>query len=205
MPKKFTEQEKELIRAKLIQTGRKLFEVFGLQKTSVADITKPISIAQGSFYLFYDSKESLYLEIVQKEEERIRASMFDRYLANEPMTRDRFRRFLRDSIRSIEESPIMRQLYDEQTVESLFRKLPPEMLEAHFSEDAGALAPFLERGQKEGWLADKNPETIVSLIRSLVLFALQKQRIGERHFEATLDLLIECIAQGLIVDKENTL
>ncbi|WP_199618951.1 TetR/AcrR family transcriptional regulator [Paenibacillus alkalitolerans] len=205
MPKKFTDQEKVRIQAKLKETGKRLFEALGLQKTSVADITKPTGIAQGSFYLFYESKEALYFEIVQEEEERIRKQLFDSYLESGTMTRERFRQFVRESVRTIEQSPVLRQLYDEQLVETLFRKLPPELLEAHFAEDANALAPFLERGRREGWLADKDPETVVSLIRSLVLFVLQKERIGERHYEATLELLIECVAKGLIVEKGDPL
>lgn len=204
MPKKFSDEEKERIRAKLIETGKRLFSSLGLQKTSVVDLTKPIGIAQGSFYLFYDSKESLYMDIVALEEERVRTSVFDRYLADGAMTRNKFAEFLRESIRCIEESPILQQLYDEQTVEALFRKLPQQAIEEHFAEDAGALDPFLERGRSEGWLADKDPDAVVSLIRSLVLFALQKQRIGEKHYEATLQLLIECIAQGLIVERGQT-
>ncbi|WP_274363313.1 TetR/AcrR family transcriptional regulator [Paenibacillus thermotolerans] len=204
MPKKFSDQEKERIHAKLIETGKKLFASLGLQKTSVADLTKPIGIAQGSFYLFYDSKESLYMEIVAMEEEKVRTTVFERYLSEGPMTRSRFAVFLRESIRCIEESPILQQLYDERIVEALFRKLPPEAIEEHFTEDAGALEPFLARGRSEGWLADKDPEAVVSLIRSLVLFALQKQRIGEKHYEATIQLLIECIAQGLIVERGSS-
>ena len=64
MPRAFTETEKETIRARLIESGRACFGRYGLAKTTVEDLVKPVGIAKASFYLFFDSKESLYVETV---------------------------------------------------------------------------------------------------------------------------------------------
>jgi len=203
MPKRFSESEKEAVRAKLRTAGRELFEARGLQKTGVADITSRVGIAQGTFYLFYESKEALFFDILQSEEEAIRTSLFERHLPSSGrMSRAAFERFITDSLFSISEHPLIRHLYDERTMEQLFRKIPPETLATHASKDVDTLLPFLERGQKEGWIAPADPQAIVHLIRSAVLLSFRKEQIGGDAYEATLRLLARCIACGLI-DEEG--
>ena len=201
MAKKFTESEKAAVREKLRSVGRELFIESGLQKTAVADIASRVGVAPGTFYLFYASKEALFFDILQLEEERIRTSLIDTHLASEkPMTRERFEAFLLDSMVSVAAHPLLRHLNDERVMAQLFRKLPPETLAAHAEHDTEALAPWIRKGQREGWLANIEPGAIVGVIRSLVLLSFQKERIGEEVYEPTLRLLARFAAQGMIVE-----
>ena len=61
MPKAFSEHEKETIRTQMREKGKKLFEKHGLKKTSVDEVTEAVGISKGSFYLFYGSKEELFV------------------------------------------------------------------------------------------------------------------------------------------------
>lgn len=201
MPK-FTEKEKVAIRNKLLDEGRRLFAALGLKKTSIEDITKAVGIAQGSFYLFYRSKEELYCEILQQEERGIRAQLIERFFAQDHITIEMFKQFLRRSFAVMEENPFIRQMYDEDAMESVFRKLPEEKLHELFTDDSAFFVPLIVRGQQQGWMAARDPETIVSLIRSIVLLAMQKRQIGEERYEETIELLIELVANGLV--KEET-
>src|SRR5690606_22507054 len=99
VPKKFSEQEKERIRAKLLEAGLSLFGRLGLQKTSVEQLTRAAGISQGAFYLFYASKEELMFEIMELEEAGIRERMFAKYGDGAPLTADVLRNFLLDSLR----------------------------------------------------------------------------------------------------------
>ena len=67
MPKPFSAAQKEAIRDKLMEVGRACFLRYGLKKTTIDDLVKPAGIAKASFYLFFDSKEALYLEIFLQE------------------------------------------------------------------------------------------------------------------------------------------
>ncbi|MBU5444754.1 TetR/AcrR family transcriptional regulator [Paenibacillus sp. MSJ-34] len=200
MPK-FTEKEKEAIRNKLLDEGRRLFAVLGLKKTSIEDVTKAVGIAQGSFYLFYSSKEELYCEILQQEERVIRSQLIERFFAQDHITREMFKQFLRRSFAVMEENPFIRQIYDEDAMESVFRKLPEDKLQELFTDDSAFFVPLIVRGQQQGWMAARNPETIVSLIRSIVLLAMQKRQIGEERYEETIELLIELVASGLVKEE----
>jgi AcrR family transcriptional regulator len=202
MARKFSDIEKDMVRRKLWTEGRALFVERGLQKTGVGDITSRVGIAQGTFYLFYESKEALFFDILQREEEEIRTSLYTTHLAGDGrVTREAFERFLIDSLFSISSHPLIRHLYDERTIEQLFRKIPPETLAAHASKDEETLRPFLERGRNEGWLAPADARAIVELIRSAVLISFQKNRIGGESYEATIRLLAHCIASGLIRER----
>lgn len=61
----------------MLSEGRHQFETAGLRKTSVEDLTKAAGIAQGSFYMFFASKEELYYELLLEEEQRIRNTVLD--------------------------------------------------------------------------------------------------------------------------------
>jgi AcrR family transcriptional regulator len=65
--KGFSDEERDRIRETLMDDGRDLFERYGLQKTTIADLTDAAGIADSTFYRFFDSKEELYFEILQRE------------------------------------------------------------------------------------------------------------------------------------------
>lgn len=197
MPKKFTDQEREWINHKLLTEGRRCFEIHGIKKTSVEELTRAAGIAQGSFYMFYGSKEELFYQILLEEEQRIRSIMFDSFSVGVPVTKEEIKLFLLQSFRMMEESPLVRQMFIKSEMEQILRKLPKKLLEQSFSEDKDYLVPFIRSWQSEGILADVDPELIVCMFRSLVLIVLHKDDIGEEQYPATIELLVEVVAEGM--------
>ncbi|MBA4495061.1 TetR/AcrR family transcriptional regulator [Paenactinomyces guangxiensis] len=202
MGRKFSEHEKEYIRKRLLETGKNMFSTYGLKKTSIGDLTKSVGIAQGTFYLFFKSKEELYFEILEIEEERVRKSLLSEHFISEELTRARFKQFLKQAVSIVETNPIFRQIYEEDVLEHLMRKLPPEKWEKHMIKDFNMSLPLISHWQKEGRMVDLDPELIVSMIRSLILLTLQKKIIGEQLYQPTIELFIQFIADGL-VKKED--
>jgi AcrR family transcriptional regulator len=68
--KGFSDERRTHIRRELLEEGRKLFTRYGLRKTTMADLTGPVDIAPSTFYQFFDSKEELYIKILEREGER---------------------------------------------------------------------------------------------------------------------------------------
>jgi len=56
--------EKDSTRAKLMRSGIELFGTKGFHKTDIHDITKNVDYSVGTFYLYFESKESFLSEIV---------------------------------------------------------------------------------------------------------------------------------------------
>lgn len=65
MPKKYTETEKANIRADLIAQAERSLFYRGVKGTSVDDLVRSVSIPKGTFYLFYESKEALYFDVLR--------------------------------------------------------------------------------------------------------------------------------------------
>lgn len=70
MPK-ISEEKKQQKKLEMIQGAAILFAQNGYNKTSVNDIVKMCNCSKGSFYTYYDSKESLFFDIVHGADKKI--------------------------------------------------------------------------------------------------------------------------------------
>lgn len=201
MPKKFSDQERDWIRHKLLAEAKRQFELSGLRKTSVETLTKAAGIAQGSFYMFFGSKEELYYELLLQEEQRIRTRVLESHPPDQNHSRDSIRSFLMDALRLMDESPLLRQMMERGEMELLLRKLPPALLERNELEDRDALLPVITAWRNAGIMPDIPPETIVGMIRALL--GLHKQEIGESQYSATLELLVDVLSAGMMSISEQ--
>lgn len=71
MAKSFTEREKENIKRSLQNACKQSWTQYGYKKTSVDELCKQTGISKGAFYLFFESKEALFCEVLCSEQERI--------------------------------------------------------------------------------------------------------------------------------------
>ncbi|MFA1819668.1 TetR/AcrR family transcriptional regulator [Virgibacillus oceani] len=197
MVKGFSKHEKQIIYSKLILEGKKLFSVFGLKKTSISQLTKAVGIAQGTFYQFFASKEELFFDILEDEEKEIKQKLLDK-IGEEPMTRQAFKDMLLFGISMIDQHPIIKSLFQEESMEHLVRKLPPERIQQHLEKDEFVLSPLLIKWQRSNVLVDKDPAIITGAIRGFFMMLLHKQEIGEEVYPDVVDLLAECLSAGLV-------
>lgn len=63
MPKIFTLTERKNIEKTLLSVAGDCLSLYGVRRTTVDEIVTRAHIAKGSFYLFYDSKEDLFLSL----------------------------------------------------------------------------------------------------------------------------------------------
>lgn len=71
MPRSFTEREKEKIKNSLQETCKQSWTQYGYKKTSVDELCKQVGISKGAFYLFFESKEALFCEVLCSVQEQI--------------------------------------------------------------------------------------------------------------------------------------
>lgn len=197
MPKGFSDKEKQEIKRALIEKGKMIFSTYGPKKTSVENITKAVGIAQGSFYSFFGSKEELYFTIIEVEENFLREQLLKDIDQKPEHPKEAIKKLLIRSFELIENSPIIKQLYAENEMEALIRKLPTEMIEAHLNKDSTMLAPAIHQWQADGILCDQDSEVIMGVFRSLFFMTLHKKEIGETVYDDSLGFLIEATAEKL--------
>jgi AcrR family transcriptional regulator len=60
-------------RARLIEAAKQVFERDGFLDARIIDITKTAGLAHGSFYHYFDSKEQVFREVAEAQEQRLTA------------------------------------------------------------------------------------------------------------------------------------
>lgn len=61
----------EITKSAIIEAAQKLFQQFGLAKTTMEDIAKAIGKGKSSLYYYYSTKEEIFQAVVDKEKENI--------------------------------------------------------------------------------------------------------------------------------------
>jgi len=64
-------------RARLLSAAKEVFERDGFLDARIVDIAEGASLAPGGFYHYFDSKEELFLEVAQTQEEKLTAPCDD--------------------------------------------------------------------------------------------------------------------------------
>src|SRR5262244_3922872 len=124
MPRAFSERERDVIRRMLLQAGREQFAAYGM-RASVGDLVRAAGISKGAFYLFYESKEALLMDVLEQHEAELQARLLDEALAPGVSPTDSLRELLRRSLTIRQTDPLLRRLGPEE-VERLVRRVPPE-------------------------------------------------------------------------------
>ena len=193
MPRAFTEHEKELIRKRLLKRGYKLFSEHGLRKTSVEEIARAAGISKGAFYIFYESKESLFMDVIEEVEVRVRQELL--MVIDLPGLSPRARLFavLKKAFGLFEAIPVLRFLTGSD-YDLLFRSVPAEKINEHMASDKVFFDELIARCRNAGIPIRAEFEQISGLLYAVVLSIMHKDDLLQNNFSGSIDLLLELIA-----------
>ncbi len=193
MPKAFSEKEKEVIRQQMLEKSKRLFELHGLRKTSVDDITQAAGISKGAFYLFYPSKEELFLEIMEQMETDLREGIFEYTLQPKENARENVRRILTNFLLTYDAYPLLKS-FNQSDLDYLIRKLPAERMQAHINRDTKFFESFIKKIKREGIAIKVPPRVAMNLVLSLFLVSLHRQDFGEEAYAENIKILTDLVA-----------
>jgi AcrR family transcriptional regulator len=193
MPRAFSEKEKEVIRRQMREKSQRLFEVHGLRKTSVDEITAAAGISKGAFYQFYASKEELFLEIMEAMESELRESILAYTLQPKKNARQNVREILSRFLLTYDAYPLLKN-FSQADFDYLVRKLPAERAQAHSKRDEKFFDSFIKKVKREGIALKVSPRVALNLVLSLFLFSLHRSDFGEEGYTETSKILIDLIA-----------
>lgn len=199
MPKAFSEQEKEIISQRLLEQGHKQFSAYGLRKTNVEELAEAAGISKGAFYLFYESKEALFMDVAEMAEQRFRQEVLTEIERPGPSPRARLLAVFRKAFSLFRTIPILR-LVNGSDFDLLYRRIPPEKLQAHLEADRQFMVDLIERCQAAGIPIQANPEEIRGLLYALVLTILHEDDLGPGNLQDTIDLLLDLTAAYCVGD-----
>lgn len=197
MPKAFSEHEKETIRAQMREKGKKLFEKQGLKKTSVDELTEAVGISKGAFYLFYESKEELFLEILEELEKDFRSGIFDFSISPQEDVRTLLAKLLKSALLTWDRYPLLKN-FGMAEYEYLARKLPAERIQAHINQDNEFVGKFIKRIKREGIAVKAAPRVVSNLMKSLFFVSLHRDEMGESDYVETMEVLTDLVAVYIV-------
>jgi AcrR family transcriptional regulator len=202
MPKGFTEHEKELIRARLLEQGYRQFSVYGLKKTNVEALAEASGISKGAFYLFYESKEVLFMDVIELAEERFRQEILAAIDLPGPSPRLRLYAVLKKAFSLLKTLPIL-QFLTGSDYDLLWRRIPQEKFEEHLASDRVFIEELVARCKQAGIPVRVQPEEIGSLLYPIVLTILHEQDFGPYQFDDSIDILLDLVAAFCLGEVES--
>lgn len=190
MPKGFTEQERINISEKLIAECKLSWQKYGYKKTSIDDLCKKVGISKGAFYLFFETKESLFMETLKRVQKNLYRVVEN--VLSENQNRDGIAKALKEIYREYSKSSFM---YETTSVDflSFFNKLTEEQQkEINNDSYSGAKImlnkPFLKLKVSE--------ELAVSVLSSVLYTISQREKMlcdPMDAFEFMIDNLVKAI------------
>ncbi len=198
MPRAFTEVEKEKIRERLFAAGRSCFTRYGLKKTTIDDLVKLAGIAKSSFYLFFESKEGLYAEILLAELPAIAQRLIDGSFGAIDDTREALLSLLHGIVHEIETNEFARiQLDDPGQLVQMMRTLDIGDIVERSMELYAPLIQEIVKAQARGEIIPGNPQEILYSLGMIKLLPLGRDSISEELYRLLLEFLPQVIADGL--------
>lgn len=198
----FSEEERERIREELREAGRQLFGTYGLQKTTIEDLTENIDIGTSTFYLFYDSKEELYVAVLEEAGKEVRRRMSEAGVTETDDPQEAVEQLLRVVIEEIERNPIAKRI----TVDPETRqRLQDHRSEAERTADHEAdvqfirsvVDPFLEDDRLHG----QDSEVVAEAIAAIPYLCLHRDEISDDNYQQVLEFVVETFARGVAADE----
>lgn len=190
----FTEHEKNVIKAKLIDAAQECMQKYGIKKTTVEQLAQKAGISKGAFYLFYPSKEILFFKVLEAFQIQITQELSRRLSLSQGTNKERISDVIYNLYESVKNSFIL-SIIENNEYEYLVRKLPPEYLVQHQSLDdlftKEVFASALTGSEYE-------TEVISAAFRAIFMTMLHQKEIGVQYYDAVLKLLITALTDQII-------
>jgi AcrR family transcriptional regulator len=184
-------------RTEIFKCGKELFSAKGFKDTNVAEIMQKASMATGTFYNYFSSKDKLFMEIYNEENIKLKKRIMDSLdLEGEPG--EVMQQMMLLNFQGMSENPILREWYNK----DVFNKI-----EQAFREDKGieqvdflyeSFIEVVKKWQAEGKIRrDISPELIMAMFGALINVDTHKEEVGLKYFPQVLQYLAEFTMKGL--------
>lgn len=155
-------------------SARKYAVSCGMRKITVEELAKEAGISKGAFYKFYPTKEMLFFELLEELHSEIYAACADILMRNQGKPA-----YQRTAEAVLEACGLMGQSgmmdFMERDVPFLLRRIPAEVLEAHYHGDEVHIKDLLG---KMGLEPEGGMELAAAVVRGLFLTVSHRENIG---------------------------
>ena len=189
MAKGFTDHERDLICANLIDACKQCWSRYGYQKTGVRELSELANISTGAFYQFYASKELLFVATAQEYQQEL-VSLLHETMAADP-TKQGVANSLKAMVRAMAGMPWLKSMWQEWSV--IMRKLPPDYIEDDFRGDIGRIVDIIQQYH----LTPTRDAQSVTQIVDMLLTAITRQDYLPGDTQESADFIIDSVVDAL--------
>lgn len=196
MPKHFDESDKQYIYQRLIEESQTHWARYGVKRTSVADLCKAVGIAKGSFYNFFESKEDLFMTVLEVTDHKIKKQLMAVVARGGDNRKQNFIDALYASFIETKRYPWIVKLQSSgQEYQYFLSKLSMERIRQHAFNDEKDVAQLLALWQ----ISTDNIDVklVTAMLRATYLMLFHEVEIGEDHLPKVIKLQLEGLANYL--------
>jgi AcrR family transcriptional regulator len=183
-------------RRRLLDAAEKCFSELGYHDASIVKITEAAGVAQGTFYLYFASKQDIFEELVVDLNRRVR------FAVNEEAAKGKDR---------LEQELLGFRAYFAFTAEhpALYRVIrqaefvSPRILGAHYERFSDGYVPALAAAMERGEIAKADPETlawvlmgIAELIGMRAILWSENGAVSKKTFDALSEIIERTLGTG---------
>lgn len=200
MPKALTEKERVYVKQRLMEEAENCLLKYGVRKTTVDELVRRVHIPKGTFYLFYESKELLFYDVLLAFHGEIQAELMERLgTLSGNVTPDALADVIFTFFRKVESS-FLYPLMMSGEIDLFMQKIPQEMVEAHAHSDDLQVEQLVKL--VPGIRAEKVSHYSGAL-RAIFLSMLHKREVGEQVFADALYILIRGVVLQMFESGEG--
>lgn len=187
MPANFTEKQREQIREKLLGIGYDMIREIGLKRMKVSMIAERADIATGTFYHFFDSKESFVKALIQEQDREMEQKLAGMLLPSGKISLDQAIHLFRDSFRK--ENNILMELTLDDWVWLKTHKTKDGLFSAvHDEQEAQRYLSYVDEIRP-----DLDSRIIINFFKTIYSMAQNRDTFIEEVFETNIDMIFDCI------------
>ncbi len=194
MPKIFSEQEREIIRIKLLNAGIHELENKTYRNIAVDSLAAEAGIAKGTFYNFFPSKEAYFYAIIQFIKERNRSEL-KKMLLCEKVQRNEVAACLYHRYTKIK---TVYDYFSPEEMKIIMRKLPDGDEADDSVEFAEWICENLSVSEKE-----KKAKVIVNMCNIMALAASNRDMLEPCAYEETILVFCNAIADYIFKEERK--
>ncbi|QUI21808.1 TetR/AcrR family transcriptional regulator [Vallitalea pronyensis] len=200
MPRAFTQEELEKIRAKLLSKGKILFEKYGYKKFGIRDLTSEVGIANGMFYRFFESKETFFLEIIRTEKYKIRKRIAAEIMKHKDNPAKALKCFYRIIVKELYENALMNTILHKNEYSFILENMSSDDMIDEREKSLELIVELMNDWKSKHLMKDIDAVEVIGAIRSLVYLNFHKEEIGLDQYDAIIDFLLNRICDYAIID-----
>ncbi len=185
------------IRDLILETAGSIFLKFGFKKTTMEDIAKALHRAKSSVYYYFNSKEEIYKNILEKERIEFNDEL-NKVLEKENRPESKLKIYLTTRLRLLRK----RMNYYRALMDKYLENYPfiNEIRKKYFSDEIEGITNILREGAKSGIYSINNFRQTATQISIALKYLEEKAVIVDKinDIEKDMDGLLNLLLYGII-------